>query len=246
MEKNLDISDRAPSLESFAAPLRALVWGASGGLGGAFVTALEGHPRVAKVHAASRSAAEPWRFSLDDESSIAAVATAAASAGPLDLVLVVTGELRAPEKSWRVLDGRALARAFEINAIGPALIAKHTLGLLRRDAKAVFACLSAKVGSIEDNRLGGWHGYRASKAALNMLVRTLAIELRARHPQALCVALHPGTVATELSRPFSAAIDPARIFSPAVSAAHLLRLIDRLGPEGSGQLWSWDGTRLPF
>ncbi|MFZ9708358.1 MAG: SDR family NAD(P)-dependent oxidoreductase [Steroidobacteraceae bacterium] len=246
MEKILDTSDRVVSLESFASPLRVLIWGASGGLGGAFVTSLEGHPRVVAVHAASRSAAEPWRFTLDDESSIAAVAAAAAAAGPLDLVLVVTGELRAPEKSWRALDGRALARAFEVNAIGPALIAKHTLGLLRRDSKAVFACLSAKVGSIEDNRLGGWHGYRASKAALNMLVRTLAIELRGRHPQALCLALHPGTVATELSRPFSAAIDPARILSPEVSAAHLLRLIDRLGPEASGQLWSWDGTRLPF
>lgn len=246
MKKNSDSPEDVSLLQSFAAPMRALVWGASGGLGGAIVAALESHPRVATVHAASRSAAAPWSFRLDDESSIAAVAEAAAAAGPLDLVLVVTGELHAPEKSWRSLDARSLARAFEVNAIGPALIAKHTLGLLRRDAKAVFACLSAKVGSIEDNRLGGWHGYRASKAALNMLVRTLSIELRGRNPGALCLALHPGTVATELSRPFSGAVDPARIFSPAVSAAHLLRLIDRLGPADSGQLWSWDGSRLPF
>ena len=129
--------DLVPTLASFSPALRVLVWGASGGIGGAFVAALEANPRVATVMAASRKAASPWRFDLEDEASIAAVAQAAAAEGPLDLVLVATGVLLPnPEKSWRQLDSSVLSRAYAINAIGPALIAKHTLGLLRRDAKS--------------------------------------------------------------------------------------------------------------
>ena len=158
----------APSLASFASPLRALVFGAAGGLGAALATELAGHPRVGRVYSAARSASPPWNFTLQDEASIAAVVTAAAAEGPLDLVIVATGVLHnaqlRPEKSWRSLDAAALAEAFAVNATGPALIAKHALGHLRRDAKSAFACLSARVGSIEDNRLGGWHAYRASKA----------------------------------------------------------------------------------
>lgn len=239
-----------PTLESFAPPMRVLVFGASGGVGAACVELLATHPRVASVRGAARSAAAPWNFALEDETSIAAVAAAAGRDGPLDLVLVATGMLHAaglrPEKTWRSLEPDALARAFAVNATGPALIAKHTLGLLRRDAKAVFACLSARVGSIADNRLGGWHAYRASKAALNMLVRNFAIELRQRNPQALCVALHPGTVDTRLSQPFQAGVDPAKLFTPARSASALLEVIDRLTPADSGRLWAWDGQPIPF
>ena len=138
--------DSVPTLASFRPALRALVWGASGGIGGAFVAALEANPRVAAVMAASRKAAAPWCFDLEDEGSIEAVAQAAAAEGPIDLVLVATGVLLPnPEKSWRQLDPGVLSRAYAINAIGPALIAKHTLGLLRRDAKSTFACISARV-----------------------------------------------------------------------------------------------------
>jgi NAD(P)-dependent dehydrogenase (short-subunit alcohol dehydrogenase family) len=197
--------------------------------------------------AASRSAAAPWTFDLENEASIAAVAKAAAADGPLDLVLVATGVLLPnPEKSWRHLDPQVMSRAYAVNAIGPALIAKHTLGLLRRDAKTVFACISARVGSIEDNRLGGWHAYRASKAALDMLVRNLAIELRQRNPHAVCVALHPGTVDTALSRPFQSAVDPARLQSPADSARRMLATLDALGPGDTGKLWAYDGGLIPF
>lgn len=243
-------ADSPPTLQSFASPLRALVFGASGGIGGAMVRLLEAHPRVAEVCAASRQAISPWNFSLDDESSIARVAAAAAAGGPLDFVLVATGMLHStdqqPEKSWRALEPQALARAFAINATGPALIAKHTLGLLRRDAKSVFACLSARVGSIEDNRLGGWHAYRASKAALNMLVRNFAIELRQRNPQAICVALHPGTVDSALSRPFQSAVPAAKLFTPERSARALLQVVDGLKPADSGRVWAWDGQAIPF
>lgn len=237
-------------LSSFSAPLRALVFGASGGVGAAMVDLLGSHARVGAVHAAARAAAPPWRFSLEDEDSIAAVAAAAAAAGPLDLVIVATGMLHEagvqPEKSWRSLDPAALARSFALNATGPALIAKHTLGLLRRDAKSVFACLSARVGSIEDNRLGGWHAYRASKAALNMLMRNFAIELRQRNPRAVCVALHPGTVDTRMSRPFQSAVPTDKLFTPERSARALLTVLDRLTPADSGRVWAWDGQPIPF
>ncbi|MBM4232651.1 MAG: SDR family NAD(P)-dependent oxidoreductase [Gammaproteobacteria bacterium] len=246
------MTDDSPlTLESFRAPLHALVFGASGGIGAACVDLLAPHPCVAAVYAASRTATAPWNFSLEDEGSIAGVAAAAAAAaGPLDLVIVATGVLHAenllPEKTWRSMDAAALARAFAVNATGPALIAKHTLGLLRRDAKSVFACLSARVGSIEDNRLGGWHAYRASKAALNMLVRSCAVELRQRNAGALCVALHPGTVDTRLSKPFQAGVEPAKLLTPQRSARALLRVLDRLTPADSGRLWAWDGRSIPF
>lgn len=239
--------DLAATLTSFKPALRALVWGASGGIGGAFVAALETNPRVAQVVAASRAAPTPWSFDLENEASIESVAKAAAADGPLDLVLVATGVLLPnPEKSWRHLDPAALGRAYAINAIGPALIAKHTLGFLRRDAKAVFACISARVGSIEDNRLGGWHAYRASKAALDMLVRNFAIELRQRNPGAVCVALHPGTVDTALSRPFQATVDRSRLQAPAESAQRMLATLDALGPADTGKLWAYDGSPIPF
>lgn len=243
-------NETPPELGSFAAPMRVLVFGASGGIGLACSSILQAHPRVSRVYAASRSAEAPWRFSLEDEASIAAVAAAAAAEGPLDLVLVTTGMLHSadqqPEKSWRSLDPAAMARAFALNATGPALIAKHTLGLLRRDSKSVFACLSARVGSIEDNRLGGWHAYRASKAALNMLIRNFAIELRQRNPQAICVGLHPGTVDTRLSKPFQTAVAPDKLFAPERSALALLRVVDRLTVADSGRLWAWDGQPIPF
>lgn len=244
------IQSEPPDLGSFSVPLRVLVWGATGGVGRAFVELLGAHPRVERLYAAGRSAPPPWQFDLADEASIAALAARAGAEGPLDLVIVATGILHTeqfrPEKSWRNLDPEAFAQALSVNTVGPALIAKHTLGHLRRDAKAVFACLSARVGSIEDNRLGGWHAYRASKAALNMLIRTLAIELRQRAPQAICVALHPGTVDTALSKPFQSAAAPGGLLEPRQSAAALLRVIDRLTPADSGRVWAWDGQPIPF
>jgi len=243
-------NETPPEFASFAAPLRALVFGASGGIGSTCVSILSNHPRVDRVYAASRRAEAPWRFSLEDEASIAAVVAAAGADGPLDLVFVATGALHGtdlqPEKTWRSLEPAAMARAFTLNATGPALIAKHTLGLLRRDAKSVFACLSARVGSIEDNRLGGWYAYRASKAALNMLVRNFAIELRQRNPQGICIGLHPGTVDTPLSKPFQTTVAPGKLFTPDKAANALLRVVDQLTVADSGKLWSWDGQPIPF
>lgn len=250
-------------LASFAPAIRAVVIGASGGIGGALAATLARSPRVAGLMACARrpasirlkdARAEVERRLLDlerEETIEAAAAAARMRFGALDLVLVATGLLHEgedlrPERRLADLDPTALRRAFEINAIGPALVARHFLPLLARDRKTAFAALSARVGSSEDNRLGGWHAYRASKAALDMLIRNAAIELARRNPQALCVALHPGTVATRLSAPFRGGVPPERLFEPSFAAARLLEVLDRLEPEASGGLYGWDGRRIPF
>jgi NAD(P)-dependent dehydrogenase (short-subunit alcohol dehydrogenase family) len=125
-------------------------------------------------------------------------------------------------------------------------VAKHALPLLPKAGKSVFAVISARVGSIEDNRLGGWYGYRASKAALNQFTRTMAIELLRQKREAVCVALHPGTVDTPLSRPFQSGVKAEKLFTPLHAAECLLTVIDGLTPADNGQLLAWDGQRIPF
>lgn len=244
------------SMTSLPANYRAVVFGAGGGIGGAFVDHLSADPRCGVVLAGARSAIEAsdkavaFRFDLGDEASIAEAAKIIGDGGPLDLVLIATGVLHGeglkPEKTYRSLDADAMAAAFAVNTIGPALIAKHFLPLLARDRKAIFAALSARVGSITDNRLGGWHAYRASKAALNMLIRNFAIELATRNKQALCVALHPGTVETNLSKPFQAGVAADKLFTPAQSAAAMLKALDGATAERTGPLIAWDGQTITF
>jgi NAD(P)-dependent dehydrogenase (short-subunit alcohol dehydrogenase family) len=246
------------SLIAFGPGYRAMIFGSGGGLGRALAEALCADPQCAVVYAGSRRRdlevmqpkLRPFRFALDDEDTIAAGVREALRDGPLHVVLVATGLLHdgglQPEKSWRAITAANLQRSFLVNAIGPALIAKHALPALEPQTRAVFGVLSARVGSITDNRLGGWHAYRASKAALNMLVRNFAIELRVKHPQAMCVALHPGTVDTALSAPFQANVRPGTLFTPQQSAGHLLRVIDGLDVTQSGTLIAWDGSTLPF
>lgn len=253
------VTAEAPRLASFGGALSVAVVGASGGIGGAFTEALAAAPEVGRVLAFSRGTMEPrdpkisWQaLDLTDEAAIATAAeTVRREAGSLNLVIVASGLLHdgdrmQPEKTWRRLEAGALQRAFAVNAIGPALTAKHFLPLLARERKSAFAALSARVGSIEDNRLGGWYAYRASKAALNMLIRSLAVELARSNDRALCVGLHPGTVDTGLSRPFQANVPQDRLFTPARAAARLLRVLDGLTPAESGGLFAWDGRRIPF
>jgi NAD(P)-dependent dehydrogenase (short-subunit alcohol dehydrogenase family) len=234
----------------------AVVFGASGGIGRALVEQLLSDGRYSRVITVARSSqpalhndAVPAHADLTDETSIRAVAHQAAQLGTVRLVIVATGLLHdtstTPEKSWQSLDGEAMARSFAINSIGPALVAKHFLPLLPRSGRSVFAALSARVGSIGDNRLGGWYSYRASKAALNMLLRTLSIELARRAPEALCVGLHPGTVDTALSQPFASRNQTGRLFTPEESSTHLLQVIERLQPGDSGRVFAWDGSVIP-
>lgn len=236
---------------------RACVFGATGGIGHALCEILAQSGRFERIYAGGRSAIgldhesiSGFAFDLRDEQTIACASREFGKDGPLDLVIVATGVLQTeklrPEKSWRALDGGNLATYFAINAIGPALIAKHTLPLLRDRSPSVFAALSARVGSIEDNRLGGWHGYRSSKAALNQLVRNFAIELARTNPAAIAVALHPGTVNTALSMPFQRGVPAGQLVSPRASAANLLALIECLTPRDSGKLIAWDGSPILF
>ena len=236
--------------------LRAALFGARGGIGAALAAQLCADPAYAEVWLGARSLlpanaanARPFEFDSDDEASLAAAA--AAIGGELDLVLVATGLLHRaglplPEKSYRTLDPAAMAELYRANTIGPAMIAKHFLPLLPRGRRAVFAVLSARVGSIGDNRLGGWHSYRAAKAALNMLVANFAIECRRSHPQAVIAALHPGTVDTALSAPFQRGLPEGQVQSPTAIAAVLLDTLANLEPDQSGGLYAWDGTRLPW
>jgi len=164
------------------------------------------------------------------------------------LVFVATGLLHeaehGPEKSYRAIDAAWLARCYAINTIGPALVAKHFLPLLPKDERSVFAMLSARVGSISDNRVGGWHGYRASKAALNMLVKNFSIELARTHKRAICVGLHPGTVDTALSKPFQGNVQPGKLFTPERAAMQLLDAIEDLKQSDSGKIYGWDGEEV--
>ncbi|GFE73755.1 SDR family NAD(P)-dependent oxidoreductase [Novosphingobium sp. TCA1] len=235
---------------SGAGKTSAVVIGASGGIGGAFEAALVEEGAFDIVHGFARSRSGPYRLDLLDEASIAAAAAHVAQGPAPALVIVATGLLHegdlGPEKALRDLDPAWLSRLYAVNAIGPALVAKHFLPLMPRTGSPVFAALSARVGSISDNRLGGWHGYRASKAALNMLVRNLAIEERRRNDRAIVVALHPGTVDTALSRPFQGNVQPGRLFDAERAALQLLDVIEELKVTDSGKLFDYEGTEIPF
>jgi NAD(P)-dependent dehydrogenase (short-subunit alcohol dehydrogenase family) len=213
---------------------------------------------VNEIHAFSRSPVD-WQhkkvrghfLDLIDETSIDKAATEATATSPLDLVIVASGILHRdgellPEKTLRDLSSKALTEVFAVNTIGPALIAKHFLPKLRGHHKTVFAALSARVGSIGDNRLGGWPSYRMSKAALNMLIRTVSIEQARRLPEAIVVTLHPGTVDTALSKPFSKRVAAPKLFSPTFAATQLLRVINGLEQKDTGGFYAYDGSPIVY
>ena len=245
-------------LSSFPRGCNVAVIGASGGVGQAFVELMSGDERVDGVHAFSRTPIEFDRknvrchfVDLTDEPSIEAAADVATAELPLDLVIVASGVLHRgseirPEKSMREIDPQAMAEVLAVNSIGPALVAKHFLPKLSKNHKTVFAAVSARVGSISDNRLGGWASYRMSKAALNMLLKTAAIEQARTRPESVVVALHPGTVATDLSQPFTRRGEPEKLFSPAYSAGQLLQVIDSVGPDDIGGFFAYDKSRVDF
>ncbi|ANT60351.1 C factor, cell signaling protein [Salipiger sp. CCB-MM3] len=217
---------------------RAIVIGSSGGIGSALAAALE--TRGTEVTRLSR---REHRLDVTDEASVER--HLGALEGSFDLILVATGALcpegAAPEKTLKSLDPAQVMQQMAINALGPALVLKHAMRLLPRDRRAVFAALSARVGSIGDNRLGGWYSYRASKAALNQMIRTASVELARTHKQLACVALHPGTVAT----PFTAEYlgrHPA--VPPEEAAQNLLSVLDGLGPEETGRFFDWAGKEV--
>ena len=237
--------------------MHAVIIGATGGIGRAFTTALAGRSDVEQVHALSRSGAvvtdakvTSGQIDILDEASIIAAAQQVKAFGAPALVIIASGILSSgadlqPEKSYRQQTLTAFEQVFAVNTFGPGLVAKHFLPIMPRQGRAVFAALSARVGSITDNRLGGWHAYRASKAALNMLIRNYAIEQARRNPDFIAVALHPGTVDTALSTPFQSNVPAAQLFTPERAATALLDVIDSLEPAASGKAIDWAGIEIP-
>jgi len=188
---------------------------------------------------------------LSSEQSIIEVASSLKATGEsFDLILVATGILHTdslkPEKNIKQIDAQNLHLLFQINAVGPLLVLKHFSGLLNPEERSVFAVLSARVGSISDNKLGGWYGYRASKAALNMLLKTASIEYKRTLNTLIIAGLHPGTVDSKLSKPFQANVPRDELFTPEFVAQQLLQVIDHLKPEDSGYLFGWDGKKIDF
>jgi NAD(P)-dependent dehydrogenase (short-subunit alcohol dehydrogenase family) len=246
----------------------ACVIAASRGIGFEFVRQLAAEPRIAQVHAGCREPARaaalaalaqecpkvrPFAIDVADEHSIASACGVLAGQSPrLQLVINAAGVLHdaaralQPEKRLAEVRGDALARAFAVNAAGPLLLARYLEPLIPTRERAIFASLSAKVGSIGDNRLGGWYAYRASKAAQNMALRTLAIEWARSRRQAVVVLLHPGTTDTDLSRPFQANVPPDKLFTTERCVRQLLEVIDRRQPADSGRFYAWDGSELPW
>jgi NAD(P)-dependent dehydrogenase (short-subunit alcohol dehydrogenase family) len=231
-------------MQSLPDGFRALVIGATGALGRAFGDLLQADPRCAGVWRLGRQTAV--RVDFADEVSVAEAAAALRQKAPFHLVMVATGVLHLPavqpEKRLSDLSLGAMEEIFRINTFGPALVMRHFAPLLDRQ-RSVMAVLSAKVGSLGDNRLGGWYSYRASKAALNMMVKTASIEMRRTHPGAVLVALHPGTVKSALSRPFRGD-EIGR--QPMEAAVDMLETLDGLRAEDSGSFVAHDGARLPW
>lgn len=225
-----------------AEPIQSVVFGASGAIGGAISRKLKA--RGDMVREFSRSG--PVHTDICDESMIASAAQQAGN--QLDLVIVATGFLHdqshQPEKALRQIEPGHLMQSYMINAIGSALVVKHFLPRLARHRRSIFAVLSARVGSIADNQLGGWYSYRASKAALNQLVKTASVELARTNPLAVCLSLHPGTVKTPLSAPFHRPSLQAR--SPEEAARDLLVVLENAAPGESSTFLDYAGNPIPF
>jgi NAD(P)-dependent dehydrogenase (short-subunit alcohol dehydrogenase family) len=234
------------NLSSFPTPLNVAVIGATGGIGKAFLEKLEGHKQIDNVYSFSRSPAENIALDICDEESIKNSISSIDK--PLHLIILATGLLHddnlMPEKGLRDLTLENMRKVIEVNTIGPALVAKHFLSLLPREGKSVFAVLSARVGSISDNSLGGWYSYRASKSALNMLIKNISIEVARKHKSAAIIGLHPGTVDTSLSKPFQGQVTPTKLFSTDQSAGYLLDVINGISHKDTGKVFAWDAQEI--
>ena len=247
--------------------INALVVGASRGIGLEFVEQLLKNQNIHRIYGTYRQKKSAsslislenshqdrvrcLKMDITQEDDISeAIKTISEEVKQLHLVVYCVGILHdgefQPEKSLRQINSDNLLRYFQINSIGAILLAKHIMPLLRHKEASIFASISAKVGSIGDNRLGGWYGYRASKAALNMFIKTISIEYSRRCPKTIVVALHPGTTDTSLSQPFQKNVPPEKLFSTELTVSQLLSVMEGLDISNSGQFFSWDGSNLPW
>lgn len=229
------------------------VFGSSGAIGCALISKLRGQYPIASIHAFSRKqdaidGVIHHQLDFLDESAVENAMKTATHQAPFNIVLVATGMLHSdecqPEKSLKTLNANSMQRLFEVNTVIPALIAKYALPRLSKQSNTIFAALSARVGSISDNRLGGWYAYRMSKAALNMFIKSASIEIARTHKQAVVVGLHPGTVKSNLSAPFQANVAKEKLFTPDYSAEQLLSVLLSLTAQDSGKCFAWDGKEI--
>mgnify|MGYP002828458227 CR=1 FL=1 len=241
----------------FDEPIRAVIIGATGGIGDAFVRAIT-QDDANQVWATARNTAslrtQPTHASqvdITDEDSLVRLARELSEVDyHPNFIINCTGVLHTrefgPERTWRHFDIDVMRSVFDVNAFGVGLIGKHLIPLVPRSGRSVFASISARVGSIADNRLGGWYSYRASKAAQNMFIKGLSIEAKMRWPELACVALHPGTVQSQLSAPFTSRVPAEKLFTPEQSCTYLCTVIEALKPADSGNFYAWDGQPIPF
>ena len=235
------------------------IFGASGGIGSQFLERYKEEPNN-RIFAFSRQAIDSERtgesqqvsyvhLDFENESTIAEALNQVPKDISFDLVLVCTGILHSeqwmPEKSYSRISMDQMLSTFQVNTFGPALIAKYFLPKLNRQSRSVFAFFSARVGSISDNRLGGWYSYRASKSALNMMIKCLSIETERKNKHAIIVGLHPGTVETNLSAPFQSGVAEGKLFSKEQSVSYLSEVINGLTPSDTGKVFAWDGAEIP-
>ena len=229
-----------------ATPQNIAVIGCSGAIGRAFTKLLSNTYPQASLYGFSRMGEH--KIDYTNERSMAEAADFATKDGPLDLVIVTNGMLHdgeiMPEKSLKEVSKEKFHRLFEVNTVIPALIAKHFLPKLSRKGPVKFAALSARIGSISDNRMGGWYAYRASKAALNMVIKNAAIEMARYNRQAVIVGLHPGTVDSALSKPFQSHVPDGKLFTPDYAVKKLLKVLENLAPDHSGKCFAWDGKEI--
>lgn len=244
------------------APIKSdvvVIVGASGGIGQTLVDQYLRYPNVRHVYGLSRQVYSPMlsdgdlatyehiAIDYNDEDSIALAAEKLPI--EIDRVIVATGFLHGqgvrPEKTFKQLSHSSMWQNMLVNVVGPSLVAKHLLPKMRKQKKTVFAALSARVGSISDNQLGGWYAYRSSKAALNMMIKTFAVELKRSQPDTIIVGLHPGTVDTELSKPFQRNVAADKLFTRDFSASQLIHVVENITVEDSGYCFAWDGQKIP-
>lgn len=243
----------------FSEEIRAIVVGGTGGVGQAFVQALSESALVSNVIATSRrpqtaAGTEKLTWVHADTTDEATLIALAEHVKTVDFrpnfVINCSGVLHTdsfgPEKTWRHLDSATMQHVFAVNAFGVALLGKYLLPLFHRRGRSVFASISARVGSIDDNRSGGWYSYRASKAAHNMLLKTLSLEACRKYPELVCASIHPGTVDTRLSAPYTRRYDPNKLFSPEHSVQCMIQVLGELGPSDSGGFFAWDGQPIAF
>jgi NAD(P)-dependent dehydrogenase (short-subunit alcohol dehydrogenase family) len=237
--------------------LNIAVIGAGGSLGREFVKQLAADVKVKSIFAFSGSKIlfddpkiQPHFIDIEDEESIKEAADKANKDGNLDMVIVATGMLHnqetKPEKSLKDLSKEKFQKLFAINTIAPAIIAKHFLSKLNKERKSIFACLSARVGSISDNYLGGWYSYRVSKSALNMVLKNASIEIGRSNKNAIIIGLHPGTVDSDLSKPFQSAVAKEKLFTPQYSVKKLLEVMENLNQSDSGNVIDFNGVKIDF